>query len=135
MKTNQWQGKTSRAVFAFTLLFVAAVVLSATAYAQDRYPNNDSNRRDRNLDQYGNYGGSQELRQTALNSGYDQGLRQGNYDRQNAGKRPTTETLRFIGKPPRITTHVLATANSTVDIFAKHSRRATTLTLIIKAIR
>ena len=58
MKTNQWQGKISRAVFVFTLLFMAAIVLSATAYAQDRYPNNDQNRRDRNLDQYGNYGGS-----------------------------------------------------------------------------
>ena len=86
MKTNQWQGKISRAVLAFTLLLVGAIVLSATAHAQDRYPNNDPNRRDRNLDQYGNYGGSQELRQTALNAGYNQGVNQGNYDRQNGGK-------------------------------------------------
>jgi hypothetical protein len=54
--------------------------------AQDRYPNGDPNRRDRNLDRYGNYGGSVELRQTALNAGYDLGNRQGNYDRQNGGK-------------------------------------------------
>jgi hypothetical protein len=86
MKTNQRQGKISRMVLVFTLLFIAAIVLGATAQAQDRYPNNDPNRRDRNLDQYGNYGGSQDLRQTALNAGYDQGFRQGNYDRQNGGK-------------------------------------------------
>jgi len=85
MKTNQWQGKIRKAVLVFTLLFIAAIVLSATANAQDRYPNNDPNRSDRNLDQYGTYGGSQGLRQTALNAGYDQGLRQGNYDRQNGG--------------------------------------------------
>ena len=83
MKTNQWQGKIGRAAFMFTLLFIAAIVLSVTAYAQDRYPNTDQSRRDRHLDQYGNYGGSVELRQTALNAGYYQGNRQGNYDRQN----------------------------------------------------
>ena len=86
MKTNQWQGKISRTVIVFALLCVAAIVLSAAVYAQDRYPNNDPNRRDRNLDQSGNYGGSQELRQTALNAGYDQGVRQSNYDRQNGGQ-------------------------------------------------
>jgi hypothetical protein len=86
MKTNQWQDKVRRAVFMFTLLFIAALVLSATAYAQGRYPNNDPNRRDRNLDQYGNYGGSQELRQTALNAGYDLGNRQGSFDRQSGGQ-------------------------------------------------
>jgi hypothetical protein len=85
MKISQWQRKIRRAVLVFTLLFTAAIVLSATANAQDRYPNNDPNRRDRNLDQYGTYGGSQELRQTALNAGYDQGFRQGNYDRQHGG--------------------------------------------------
>jgi hypothetical protein len=60
--------------------------LTATAYAQNPYPNNDQSRRDRNLDQYGNYGGSQELRQTALNAGYDLGNRQGSYDRQSGGQ-------------------------------------------------
>lgn len=80
------QSKIKSAVLALALLFGAATVLSPAAHAQDRYPNNDQYRRDRNLDQYGNYGGSVELRQTALNAGYDQGLRQGNYDRQNNGK-------------------------------------------------
>jgi len=86
MKTNQWQGKIGRAVFMFTLLFITAIVLSATAYAQNRYPNNDQNRRDGNFDQYGNYGGSAELRQTALNAGYDQGNRQATYDRQSGAQ-------------------------------------------------
>jgi hypothetical protein len=83
MKTDQWQRKIRSAVIALALLFVAGIVLSPTAHAQNRYPNGDPNRHDRNLDQYGNYGGSAELRQTALRAGYDQGLRQGNNDRQN----------------------------------------------------
>lgn len=86
MKTNQNQSKISKALRAFALLFVAAMVLSATAYAQGRYPDNDQNRRDRNFDQYPNYGGSAELRQTALNAGYNQGVRQGTYDRQNSSR-------------------------------------------------
>ena len=85
MKTSQWQGKIGRAGFMFALLFIAAIILSASAYAQNRYPNNDQNRRDRDVDQYGNYGGSVELRQTALRAGYDLGNRQGAYDRQNGG--------------------------------------------------
>jgi len=60
------------------LTFMLGVGLGSTILvnAQDRYPNGDPNR-------YDNYGGSVELRQTALNSGYNQGVRQGNYDRQN----------------------------------------------------
>jgi hypothetical protein len=86
MKTNQRHSKISRVLLPFALLFVAAIVLSPTANAQNRYPNGDQNRRDRNFDQYPNYGGSVELRQTALNAGYNQGVRQGNYDRQNGGQ-------------------------------------------------
>jgi hypothetical protein len=87
MKTDQWQRKIKRALLSLVLLFVAAIVLSPTAHAQDRYPNGDQRRRDRNLDQYGNYGGSVELRQTALNAGYNEGFSQGNYDRQNGGQK------------------------------------------------
>jgi len=86
MKTSQWQSKIKSAVFALALLFGAAIVWSPTAHAQDRYPNNDQSRRDQNWDRYPNYGGSAELRHTALNAGYDQGSRQGNYDRQNGGQ-------------------------------------------------
>jgi len=85
MKTSQWQSRIKSTVLAFALLFVAAIVSSPAAQAQDRYPNNDQSRRDGNWNQYPNYGGSAELRQTALNAGYNQGLRQATYDRQNGG--------------------------------------------------
>ena len=86
MKTSQWQSRIKSTVLAFALLFVAAIVSSPAAQAQDRYPNNDQSRRDGNWNQYPNYGGSAELRQTALNAGYNQGLRQATYDRQNGGQ-------------------------------------------------
>ena len=94
MKTSQWETKIGSAVFAFALLFSAAIVLSSTAQAQ--YPNdrnaqgrndrrgNDNDRqahRGRNWDGYGNYGGSPQLRQTALNAGYNEGIKQGHKDR------------------------------------------------------
>src|ERR1043165_9534049 len=64
-----------------SLLLVVGVGTSAVVHAQDR--NSDRNRHDRNWDRYGNYGGSYELRQTALNAGYNEGVRAGNKDRQN----------------------------------------------------
>lgn len=45
--------------------------------------NNDQNRRGRNWDRYDNYGGSFELRQTALNAGYNEGIKEGRKDRNN----------------------------------------------------
>jgi len=50
---------------------------------RDRYPNDnrDQNRRGRNWDRYGSYGGSFELRQTALNAGYNEGIKEGRNDR------------------------------------------------------
>jgi len=51
----------------------------------DRYRTRDNNgnqaRRGRNWDGYGNFGGSAELRQTALNAGYNEGNKQGRNDR------------------------------------------------------
>jgi hypothetical protein len=49
-----------------------------TAHAQDQYGRDAQNRGDRSQDQYGNYGGSAELRQTALNAGYNEGVRERN---------------------------------------------------------
>jgi hypothetical protein len=45
---------------------------------------NDGNRqsRGRNWDRYGTYGGSYQLRQTALNAGYNEGIKQGRSDRR-----------------------------------------------------
>jgi hypothetical protein len=44
--------------------------------------NRNDNRRGRNWDRYGKYGGSYELRQTALNAGYNEGNKQGRNDRR-----------------------------------------------------
>lgn len=40
-------------------------------------------RYDRNDDGYGYYGGSHQLRQTALNAGYNEGIKEGRKDRNN----------------------------------------------------
>lgn len=45
------------------------------------YNDNDWNRGRRDSDGYGNYGGSYELRQTALNTGFNDGLKAGREDR------------------------------------------------------
>jgi hypothetical protein len=99
MKTNQRQSKIGSALLAFALLFGTAIILSTTAQAQyPQNPNdrnaqgrrdrdqrgNDNNRqarRGRNWDGYGNFGGSPQLRQTALNAGYNEGIKQGHKDR------------------------------------------------------
>src|SRR6185295_305498 len=55
-------------ILGFTILLCVGFGSTITVNAQNR--DNDQYRRDRNLDQYPNYGGSAELRQTALNAGY-----------------------------------------------------------------
>ena len=87
MKIRNLSKRVSVLVIGLTIMLGVGFGSAIITNAQDRYPN-DPNRRDRNLDQYGNYGGSVELRQTALQAGYDQGSRQNNYDRQNGGQKP-----------------------------------------------
>jgi hypothetical protein len=50
---------------------------------RDQRDRNDNRRqhRGRNWDQYGSYGGSFQLRQTALNAGYNEGIKVGRHDR------------------------------------------------------
>ena len=48
--------------------------------------NNDQNRRGRNWGLYDNYGGTDDLRQTALNAGYNEGIKQGRNDRNSGGR-------------------------------------------------
>jgi hypothetical protein len=86
MKIRDLSKQIAALVLGLTIMLGVGLGSAIIINAQDRYPNNDPNRRDRNSDQYGNYGGSQELRQTALNAGYDQGTRQGNYDHQNGAR-------------------------------------------------
>jgi len=60
--------------------------------AQQQYQNdrgNNQGRRGRNWDGYGNMGGSYELRQTALNAGYNEGLKAGRNDRRSGRYNPS----------------------------------------------
>ena len=70
-------------ILGFTILLCVGFGSTITVNAQNR---DDQYRRDRNLDQYPNYGGSAELRQTALNAGYNEGVRESNNDRQNGAQ-------------------------------------------------
>lgn len=91
MKTNQWQSKMGGAILVFSFVFGLAVSSvraqapnSDDRYTQDRDRNDKSDQnRGRNWDRYGNYGGSYELRQTALNAGYNEGIKDGRKDRMN----------------------------------------------------
>jgi hypothetical protein len=51
-----------------------------------RNNNNDRNRRGRNWDRYGSFGGSFQLRQTALNAGYNNGIQEGRKDRRRGDR-------------------------------------------------
>ena len=46
----------------------------------------DRNRRGRNWDRYGGYGGNSQLRQTALNAGYNNGIQEGRKDRSRGDR-------------------------------------------------
>lgn len=55
----------------------------------DNYGRNaqyERNRRGRNWDRYGGYGGSFQLRQTALNAGYNNGIQEGRKDRRRGDR-------------------------------------------------
>jgi hypothetical protein len=93
MKTES-QSRIGAAFLVFSMLFGIGIALSLTAQAQypdDRYQDRnrndgDQNRRGRDWDRYGNYGGSSELRRTALTAGYDEGVREGRKDRGNGNR-------------------------------------------------
>ena len=96
MKTDQSQSRIGNAFVVFSMLLGIGIALSMTAQAQypdDRYTqdrnrsyNGDQNRRGRDWDRYGNYGGSSELRRTALNAGYEEGVKEGRKDRGNGSR-------------------------------------------------
>ena len=99
MRLIQSKGKIWGAVLTLSLLSGIGVSTASTAQAQQQYgngnwyqrdrddqrdrdrDNNRGERRGRNWDRYGNYGGSFQLRQTALNAGYNEGIKQGRKDR------------------------------------------------------
>ena len=96
MKTNQSQSRIGSVILAVSMLFGIGITFGTTAQAQsqsdrdaqgrDRNDNGDQNRRGRNWDRYPNYGGSDQLRQTALNAGYDEGARLGRADRDRRNR-------------------------------------------------
>jgi hypothetical protein len=96
MTTDQSQSRIGNAFLVFSLLFGIGIAWSMNAQAQNpddrytqdrnRHDNGDQNRRGRDWDRYGNYGGSAELRRTALNAGYDEGVKEGRKDRGNGSR-------------------------------------------------
>ena len=76
MKTRQVSIKIVGVIFGFALL--CGLGFGGNASAQDR--------RNRNWDGYPNWGGSYQLRQTALNAGFNEGSKEGRNDRAK-GKR------------------------------------------------
>lgn len=103
MKTNLLAKKVMSFVFGLSLLLGIGLAASSNAQAQYRDPNwqREQTRRQREWerqqrrqqrqsnrdwrDQY-NYGGSQQLRQTALNAGYNEGIKEGRKDRSNGDR-------------------------------------------------
>jgi hypothetical protein len=83
MKVRHLLNNITGMILGFFLLLVVVAGSSPTGNAQNGNGNGDQNRGDRNWDRYDNYGGSAELRQTALNAGYNEGIREGSNDRQN----------------------------------------------------
>ena len=90
MKSDQLQNRIGTAFLVFSILFGTGIALSLNAHAQTpdyRYiqdlgrSNGDQDRRGRDWDRYGHYGGSADLRRTALTAGYDEGVREGRKDR------------------------------------------------------
>ena len=86
-------------IMVFALLLGVGIAAGAPAQAQDRLGRDDQNRQGRDSDRYDNYGGSAELRQAALNAGYNEGVRErnnaqnrrgANYQDSNSYRRATT---------------------------------------------
>ena len=105
MKTNTLAKKVIGVVFSLSLLLGIGIASSSEAQAQYRDPQwqreqirrqreyqREQRRRQRdwrydrngrNDDGYDHYGGSYQLRQTALNAGYNEGIKEGRKDRNN----------------------------------------------------
>jgi len=101
MKFENFNKKILGAVFTFAMLLGVGLAANVTANAQyPQYPTdpyrrdrdyrnqqrrNDDwrNRNGRQNDGYGNYGGSFQLRQTALNAGFNEGVKAGRDDRRH----------------------------------------------------
>ena len=98
MKANSTQKRIRAAIIVWSLLLIVVGGFGSAAQAQDR---NDRYRRGQSWDNYPNWGGSFDLRPTALNAGYNEGLKDGNsarekgrssdYRNQNSYRKATTD--------------------------------------------
>ena len=79
MKKRHIEKKIGGVILGFTLLFGVGLGWIATSHARTQV----SSTQDSRWDGYPNWGGSLELRQTALNAGYNEGSKQGRNDRAN----------------------------------------------------
>jgi hypothetical protein len=100
MKTRQLKKKIGAAILGLSVMAGLGFATNTTTQAQNLWPqdqrdrnrdqdrNQDRNRRGRRRsnDDYPNWGGSFQLRQTALNAGYNEGIKEGRKDRSK-GKR------------------------------------------------
>ena len=75
MKIRKTETKIAGVIFTIMLLLGIGFSATSTLNAQ---------RNGRNCDGYPNWGGSYDLRQTALNAGYNEGVRQGRNDRNRS---------------------------------------------------
>jgi hypothetical protein len=110
MKSIQLRNRIGGAILAFSILLGVGLASTTTAQAQfsygrvqnDRDYNDEQRRREnrrnrrwrnrgRSNDGYGNYGGSLQLRQTALNAGANEGNKEGRRDRSRGERYDFTD--------------------------------------------
>jgi hypothetical protein len=80
MKERHLEKKIAGVILGLTLLFGVGLGAIATSHARTQISNTQDRR---NWDSYPNWGGSFDLRQTALNAGYNEGSKEGRNDRAN----------------------------------------------------
>ncbi len=78
MKTRHIEKKIGGVILGLTLLFGVGLGSNATSHARTQVSNTQDSR---NWESYPNWGGSFDLRQTALNAGYNEGSKAGRNDR------------------------------------------------------
>jgi hypothetical protein len=92
MKSINFKHRLGGAILGISIILGIGANAGVTTQAQSRNDgyyggqdrdrdNNRRNRRGRDWDRYGRWGGSYELRQTALNAGYNEGNKEGRKDR------------------------------------------------------
>jgi hypothetical protein len=109
MQTRQVSTKIAGVIFGFALL--CGIGFGGSASGQDR--------RNRNWDGYPNWGGSYDLRQTALNAGFNEGSKEGRNDRAK-GKRSAYSSFSAYQKA----TSDYSSKLGSRELFQRYYRRA-----------